>query len=855
MTRRIVCVVTVLLMAGILGVTAQEDVLVSKSVKIVQEPGVTLSVPLAGGYVGEVDGAVVVAGGVTSADVDNPLDTSVLSDRLLMMPAERKPGGASIPAMAFGASCVAKKLLVCVGGVGTDGISAKVIGIPSDPKAAVKNLPDLPVPLMGAGAAAIGDTVCVAGGITAAEPLTLNRKVYQLDLAAQAPSWEVLTELPEAAGAGLLRPMVAGRFDDRTDQNVLMVMGGWQPDGNGSFQPSTESRYFILKRAKGVSVSEWRDLVSLPRGVAMSSAIPFGQSFVLVSGRAGGSEPRPLAGVLGEAEGECSVYLCDFRTDSWVLLPTGEAMKSGRLAGASRTGFTMLSSSDGAVIRCKVAEARRRFPPIAYAVVVIYVVGMLILGWYFDRKGKGKGLNEYVLGGRKVHWLVAGLSIYATGISAYSFAGIPGKSYAANWVRFGEPVVAFFGMMIVGYALFPLFRRLNLTTMTEYIELRFSKVIRTFSGVQYVVGQLVARMAGVVLLPAMALTAVTGLNIYMCILLVGILATIYTVMGGLNAVVWTDVAQVVVLFGGAIAAIIALIAGIDGGMGTILEVSRDYGKMRAFDWTPDLHSMTVWVFMLWGLTDMMGRLGQENMQRAFATEGENSARRSMITCAIISVPGAVIFFFIGTAVFVFYKTHPQLIDPKLGAESMFPLFMAQSMHPVIAGLVIAGLFAAAMSTLDSGMHSIATVITKDWFAAFNKDASDKTQLRTAKLATLAMGILGTLAAMYVASFQVRSVWDYFGKSMGIIGGGLAGVMVLALFTKRAHTWGVLLGGAVNLLIMIFWTRTHVHWVIYGITNTVIASVLGYVFSLIIPCPETEKSKDLAGLTLWTIRPK
>jgi Na+/proline symporter len=289
-------------------------------------------------------------------------------------------------------------------------------------------------------------------------------------------------------------------------------------------------------------------------------------------------------------------------------------------------------------------------------------------------------------------------------------------------------------------------------------------------------------------------------------------------------------------------------------MATILQVSSDYGKMQAFDWTPDLHSMTVWVFLLWGLTDMMGRLGQENMQRAFATDSAKSARKSMLTCAIVSVPGAMVFFFIGTAVFVFYKTHPQLIDPKLGAESMFPLFMAQSLHPAVAGLVIAGLFAAAMSTLDSGMHSIATVITKDWFAAFNKGASDKTQLMTAKVTTLVMGILGTLAAMYVATFKVRSVWDYFGKSMGLIGGGLAGVLVLALFTKKAHTRGVLLGGLLNLFIMMTWTRTHVHWVIYGITNTVIAAVLGYILSLIIPPSAKERDKDLAGLTIWTRRP-
>jgi len=851
MTGRMLLIMAVLGMMWATGSAAAGDVPASKSVKIVQEPGRTLSVPLVGAFVGRAGDTTLVAGGLKSAEVGDFFDASALSGRVV----GERAFGVAIEPRAFGASCVVKGKLVCVGGVSSNGISAEALAIPAEVDDGIVNLPDLPVPLLGAGAAAIRDMVCVAGGITAMDPLAFNRKVYQLKIGSDSPSWEVLTELPDAAGAGLLRPMMAGRFDDRTDQNVLMVLGGWKPDGSGAFIPSSDSRYFIMERSKGRSISEWRDMVPVPDGWVPDSALPFGQSFVVLSAHAAGTEPLAPAGVLGAVPGDRRYYLCDFRTDSWVVLSTEGEMRPVTLVPGAKGGFTALSLQDGGVTACKVEDTRRRFPVIAYAVVVVYVVGMLVLGWYFDRKGKGKGLNEYVLGGRKVHWLVAGLSMYATGISAYSFAGIPGKSYSANWLRFGEPIVAFFGMMIVGYLLFPLFRRLNLTTMTEYIELRFSKTIRTFAGVQYVLGQLAARMAGVVLLPAMALTAVTGVDIYFCIAVVGILATIYTVMGGLNAVVWTDVVQIIVLFGGAIAAIIALIAGIDGGLGTIFEISREYEKMHAFDWTPDLHSMTMWVFILWGMGDMLGRLGQENMQRAFATEGENSARRSMITCALISVPGAVMFFFIGTAVFAFYRTHPQLIDPKLGAESMFPLFMVQSMHPVIAGLVIAGLFAAAMSTLDSGMHSIATVITKDWFAAFNKDAPDETRLRTAKIATLVVGILGTLAAMYVRSFEVRSVWDYFGKAMGIIGGGLAGVMALALFSTRAHTWGVLVGGAFNLFIMVNWTRHNVHWLIYGITNMVIASVLGYIFSLIIPCSEKEKSKDLAGLTLWTIRPK
>jgi SSS family transporter len=757
--------------------------------------------------------------------------------------------------------------MIYIGGIQDGEPSNKVYSLNFDETITeVVELPDLPVPLVGAGSTIIGDVLYVTGGLSSLDPPVHNTKVFQInlkqakvdlarDISLSMPDWEVLTELPEELQGGVIRPILTAQLDDRVDWNALLVVGGWQPAaGGGGYLPSTEAFYIFPQDGIEGKPKRWRSLKSVPESIRLNSGMHYGQSFIAYGASSAPEKPLSALELWLPAEGEASLVLQDFRTDNWIGLPTTDLESSPMVIHSGRLSVELYSPSSGLATELEFEPAERRFPPEAYLIIVLYIGGMLFLGWFYNRRNKGKGLDQYLLAGRKLHWFIAGISIYASGISAYSFAGIPGKSYAANWLRIGEPIVAFFGMMVVGYFLIPMFRKLGLTTMSQYTEKRFSKLIRTISVANYVLMTLAARMAGILLLPSMALTAVTGVDIYICILFVGVLSTLYTVSGGLNAVVWTDFAQVVILFGGAFLAIGALISGIDGGIGTIFEVSDEYEKMKAFDWTLSIESMTVWVFLLWGISDAMGRMGQDTMQRVFATDGAKSARRSFITCALISVPGAVVFFSIGTFVFVYYQGNPQMIDPTLGAESMFPLFMSQSLPPMVAGLVIAGLFAAAMSTLDTGMQSISTTLVTDWFEAFNKNSNENTRLRTAKIVTVVIGALGTCAAMYVASFEVRSVWDYFGKTLGILGGILSGGFILSIFTTRAHSLGYLAGGIINYIIMFGWTMHNVHWVIYGIVNTVIASILGYVLSLILPKLPSERNKDLTGLTIWTRTP-
>jgi len=415
-------------------------------------------------------------------------------------------------------------------------------------------------------------------------------------------------------------------------------------------------------------------------------------------------------------------------------------------------------------------------------------------------------------------------------------------------------IFPFFTVAIAAFVFIPLLRRLEITTVMEYFEMRFGRPVRLLMSAVAVLGQVAGRMSITLLLPSIALTAVTGMNIYACILIMGVLATVYTAVGGINAVIWTDVLQVFVLFGGAILSFLLIASRVDGGFGSMLTLAVADDKFNLVDLSWDFTTATMWIMILWAVSDVFGKgLGQEGLQRAFSTKGVSEARKSMLTCAVVALPAGFLFYGIGTALYAFYHSHPELLNPTLQTDAIFPLFIAQQLPMGIAGLVISGLFAASMSTLDTAMNTSATIVTRDFYSIWRKQSNDRERLILAKAVTVFCGVFGTGVALYLASFKnLGSLWDMFSILLGVIGGGLGGVGVLALCTTRANTWGTIGGAAVTAVcIVLIKQYTPVHFFIYGTISMAIGSVTGYLFSLLLP----DERKDLTGLTLWTPAPK
>jgi solute:Na+ symporter, SSS family len=314
----------------------------------------------------------------------------------------------------------------------------------------------------------------------------------------------------------------------------------------------------------------------------------------------------------------------------------------------------------------------------------------------------------------------------------------------------------------------------------------------------------------------------------------GIISLVYTMMGGIEAVIWTDVMQVIVLLGGAILSLILIIIAVDGGLVSIVETAVENHKFNLVDVTWSLKQPTVWVMLLGGIFANITTYGtdQTMVQRYLTTKSVKNAKQSVWTNAILVIPATLIFFFVGTALFVFYKHYPQELNPTFtNNDAIFPWYIASQLPAGISGLLIAGIFAAAMSSLSSSMNSAATAYATDIHFRFNW--SNKVGgLKVARIATLVIGLVGILFALMMATMDVKSLWDEFQKILGLVIGSLGGVFLLGILTKRANSPGVLIGIACSIVVQI-WVAIHepVHLIAYAATGVISCFLAGYLASL------------------------
>ena len=496
-----------------------------------------------------------------------------------------------------------------------------------------------------------------------------------------------------------------------------------------------------------------------------------------------------------------------------------------------------------------IEEAKRSFGTANWIVLTLYMIILIGIGLHFSRKNKTA--EDYFVAGKRVVWWAAGLSIFSTMLSAITYLSLPAKAYATNWTWFifnmAIPIMA----PIIIFCFLPFYRRLGITSIYEFLEMRFDSGLRKLGSASFAIFQL-ARMGIVILLPALALSAVTGWDVEYCIIAMGILSTLYTVLGGIEAVIWTDVIQTIVLVGGALIALLIIISQVDGGFATILKSESLDGQskleMIKTDWKFINGLDTIWVIILGGIFAQILSYGTDQavVQRYLTTSTEKEAAKAIWTNAILSIPVSVLFFGVGTALYVYYQQQPANLEPISKIDQIFPQFILQQMPPGLAGLVIAGVFAAAMSSLDSSMHSIATAFTTDFLS---KGLDSESLLKMAKRITVILGFLGTVSALYIASQDSKNLWDTLMGYVGLILGTLGGLFTLAIFTNRTtsiHAWiGVLVAA---LALYFFKFHTDMHTLTYSAIGTISCFLAGWIASMIIP----SKTKDLTGLT-WAQR--
>ena len=421
-------------------------------------------------------------------------------------------------------------------------------------------------------------------------------------------------------------------------------------------------------------------------------------------------------------------------------------------------------------------------------VLFAYLVVVVGLGiWLAKRSGTTDGFMA--AGGALPGWAV-GLSIFGTFVSSISFLANPGKSFAHNWNPFVFGLSLPLAAWIATKFFVPFFRKTGEVSAYTHLEERFGPWARIYAVICYLLTQM-GRVGTILYLVALALAPLTGWSVSTIIIVTGILVTIYTLIGGIEAVIWTDVVQSLVLTIGIFLCLGIIFSGMPEGAGQVLDIAKSSDKFSLGSFGATLNEPTFWVILLFGLFINLQNFGidQSYVQRYATAESDRAAKKSVWLGALLYVPISGLLFLIGTGLFAFYQAQPELL-PQGGikADQVFPHFIATELPVGVTGLLVAAVLAAAMSSVDSSLNGSATLTWCDLVKRFSKKTpSEKFGMRVLQLSTIGFGIIGTGAAL--AMIGVKSALDNWWKISGIFSGGILGLFLLGLIVQRAKKCG------------------------------------------------------------------
>ena len=346
----------------------------------------------------------------------------------------------------------------------------------------------------------------------------------------------------------------------------------------------------------------------------------------------------------------------------------------------------------------------------------------------------------------------------------------------------------------------------------------------------------IGRLGIIIYLPALVLATVTGIDLIMCVVLISVITTAYSFAGGIEAVIWTEVMQVIVLLGGAFFCFY-FIADSVGGVDVIIKEANAADKLKFINWGWTITEPVLWVVIVGNFLTHLTTYTSDQVvvQRYLTTPTLQEAKQSIYTNAILVIPATLIFFSVGTALLVFFKHNPALLNPEGRIDDIFPWYISQQLPAGLSGLVIAGLFAATMSTVSSSMNSIATVATTDFFKHFKPRATDLQCLRFARIITLCLGLFGIALAVGLVFMQNPSIWDQYLKLIGLFGGCLAGMFIAGIFFPGINSRGILAGFTLSaVLLFIIQSNGVIHFFLYPGVGIFGCIIFGSIFSKLMP---------------------
>ncbi|WP_149241428.1 sodium:solute symporter [Dyadobacter sp. 32] len=472
----------------------------------------------------------------------------------------------------------------------------------------------------------------------------------------------------------------------------------------------------------------------------------------------------------------------------------------------------------------------KSLPIIDLSIVLAYLAAMVGVGVYFSRKNTTS--DQFTTASGKIPGWAIGISIYATFLSSNTFLGVPGKAFGSNWNSFVFSLAMPFAAWVATKFFIPFYRNTGEVSAYTHLEHRFGPWARTYAVACFLLTQL-ARMGSIFFGIALSLQALTGYPMATIMIVVGICIVIYTVMGGMEAVIWTEVVQGVIKTVGALVILYLVISGMDGGISRIIDIGKVDNKFSLGSYAPDFTVSSFWVVLLYGFFMNLNNFGmdQNYVQRYHTTSSIKEASSSIWLCVYLYLPVSLMFFVLGSCLYAYYQSNPELLHivqmqaaterlpngtaeaisqlaatltPADYGDKVMPHFMVNKVPVGLLGLIVAAIMSAAMSTISSGMNASATVFSVDIYQRYIKsDLTPKQSMRILYIATTGFGLAGMVTG--IAMIGVKSVLDIWWMLSGIFAGGMLGLFLLGIISRNTKNTEALTATLIGIAVIIWMT--------------------------------------------------
>lgn len=497
------------------------------------------------------------------------------------------------------------------------------------------------------------------------------------------------------------------------------------------------------------------------------------------------------------------------------------------------------------------------------AVMLLYLAGIIYLGVRASKLNKSS--ENFFVGNRKFPAWAVGLSMMGTMISSVSFLAYPAAAYALDWRQFLNNATMPLAAIIAVCIFIPIFRAKMRVTAYQYLEGRYGKLVRFYGAFSYLILQII-RVGSVMYLMAIPVNILTGIPMLLIIIICSIFIGIYTIMGGIEAVIWADAAQALILLGGGIISLVVIICNVSGGLGEIFSVAVSEGKFGLGSFDFNFSERTFWTMMILGTYNWLNAYmtDQTMIQRYIVASSLKEARKATFIYNLIGMPTWVLFFFVGTCLFVLFHVNPDEAVSRLQPDQVFPYFIITYIPAGLKGVIIAGIVAAAVSSLDSGINAAATVATVDLLKDIlhrNKEKDDSYYLRAARIYTSFMIICMVAGAVVFSYMPKETMFDLILIVASVFGGCLSGIFLVGFFCPRVDNFSCLIGLSVaipcNIYLLLNTMKIlpkslliglHPYWTMFVVN--VVFMVVAYSCGLICDLAGKNDKSKVINFTVW-----